>query len=531
MSAGSPRPAQTLRFLPDDAVRSILWRFEDRAGLRALALAARQASSEAAGVTPGAIDALAASSAGGAASLGLALVAFELASTGAGSAAPADTPELPAAGVGLDSRQRNVAAGIMPAARLLAAVAPVLHHRADASGRLAGPAGADVAHRVIDIWATGEAAAALGFEAARVLDQVATAGQQAGAAGDAPDAWARARQDAVALLAESARPQEKRNAARVEALTQDPLVRRVRLESLASVLCPAVKVWNTGHGADVLREAVSLAGGSGRVPGGPGTFASWWCDARLDAGVGASALVQRAALAGAMVDEVFIAQYRAWVDDMRQVASDRPGTGACLLASVMQMWLWALQHLRKTAGADGRPLLRDDHPGVTLPMADALCWILSSHQQIQDVFELERRGASAPAVSAQLPDLLPLLTDLCHVQAARAAGEVGRMCAEVLYGYRPHPAWDREGCATCYVADELDALDEVIPGMGAAARFYGDVIEADGSHPAKAGPCAHIDGLEPFLRMRTKVDGCLTGCRVAKDRVAGTLTRMPGTAR
>ena len=54
--------------------------------------------------------------------------------------------------------------------------------------------------------------------------------------------------------------------------------------------------------------------------------------------------------------------------------------------------------------------------------------------------------------------LLAFLADLCHVQAARAAGEVGRVCAELVFGYNRHPAWDTEGCAACYQAEDLDAL-------------------------------------------------------------------------
>ena len=37
---------------------------------------------------------------------------------------------------------------------------------------------------------------------------------------------------------------------------------------------------------------------------------------------------------------------------------------------------------------------------------------------------------------------MSFFTDLCHVQSARAAGEVGRICAELVYGYNRHPAWD-----------------------------------------------------------------------------------------
>ncbi len=35
------------------------------------------------------------------------------------------------------------------------------------------------------------------------------------------------------------------------------------LDSVANVLCPACKLWNTGHGANMMREAVSLMGGYG----------------------------------------------------------------------------------------------------------------------------------------------------------------------------------------------------------------------------------------------------------------------------
>jgi hypothetical protein len=142
------------------------------------------------------------------------------------------------------------------------------------------------------------------------------------------------------------------------------------------------------------------------------------------------------------------------------------------------------------------------------------------------VLELEKTGPSHPVVAEQLPTLVPFLMDLCHVQTARAAGEVGRVCADLVFGYRRHPAWDEPGRSSCYVANELDALEEVIPGIAATARFYSDVIEIDGTHPPKAGPCANTAGLEPFLRLRAKLDGCLTGSRLAKDRAADALTHV-----
>jgi hypothetical protein len=156
----------------------------------------------------------------------------------------------------------------------------------------------------------------------------------------------------------------------------------------------------------------------------------------------------------------------------------------------------------------------------------ALCWLLSSRQFILDVLELEEKGAANPSLSDGLPGFLGFFTDLCHVQAARAAGEVGRTCAEIVYGYNRHPGWDEASCRACYNADELQSLEGIIPGIDGAARACSDVAEAGEAHPAKAGPCVEFAGLEDFRRLRAKLDGCLTGCRLAKDRAAEALTKV-----
>jgi hypothetical protein len=52
------------------------------------------------------------------------------------------------------------------------------------------------------------------------------------------------------------------------------------------------------------------------------------------------------------------------------------------------------------------------------------------------------------------------------------------------------------------------------------------VIESDGSHAHKAGPCVKIAGIEPFTRLRSRMDGCLAGSRLAKDRAARALTTV-----
>jgi len=160
---------------------------------------------------------------------------------------------------------------------------------------------------------------------------------------------------------------------------------------------------------------------------------------------------------------------------------------------------------------------------VTFPLADALCWLLASRSQILDLLELAAKGAGDPE---SLPGLVSFFTDLCHVQAARAAGEVGRVCAGLVHGYNRHPAWDDAGCATCYQADDLEAMESLIPGISAGASGYADVIESDGSHPLKAGPCVRLPGLDQFARLRVRMDGCLTGSKLAQDRAAQALTKV-----
>jgi alkylation response protein AidB-like acyl-CoA dehydrogenase len=444
-------------------------------------------------------------------------------------------------------RRTRVTVGVMTAAKLLSAVEPLIrYHRGRFRGgedihpgsprfELGLQQKEDVLHRLVDVWATGEAASALGFEAARIFDELDPLDRQKDAyyaergvpAGRAQmKAIAGVTRDALEFLAESRRPESKRHAERYAALQQDPLVRFVVLNAVANVICPAVKLWNTGHGANVMREAVSLMGGYGITEDCPGFLGYKWMDAQLEATYEGPEAVQRRQLSVAMTNEVFIAQFKLWVDDMRRMASTHAGTGACTLATAMQMWLWTLQFLQHETDDQGEKLYHRSRQGVSFPLADALSWLMAARQQILDTLELAARGADHPVVAEQLPTLVPFFTDLCHVQSTRAAGEVGRICAELVFGYRRHPAWDGEGQHRCYVANEIDAIDEVIPGLASTARFYSDVIEIDGSHADKAGPCADTAGLEPFLRMRAKLDGCLTGARMAKDRAAAALTHV-----
>jgi alkylation response protein AidB-like acyl-CoA dehydrogenase len=384
----------------------------------------------------------------------------------------------------------------------------------------------DALHRLVDVWATGEASASLGFAAARAFDELDPLEREVdkllaaqGVAGE--KARAKRLREVSARAADLVRlPPSDPNRAQLES---DPLLRFVALDAEADVLCPATKLWNTGWGTQMMREAVSLMGGYGITEDCPGFLGNKWMDAQLEATYEGPEAVQRRQLSITMANPVFLAQFQAWIKEMRGIASERPGTGACALATAMGMWYWSLERLQRSTDADGGRLYQSARQGVTFPLADALCWLLAARCQILDALELERRGADDPAVAEGLAGLVNFMTDLCHVQSARASGEVARICAELVFGYNRHPAWDEAGYRGCYQQDELDSLEGIIPGIGS----YGlDVIGNDGSHPKKAGPCAKCNGAEQFLSLQTKLSTCLTGCRLSKDRAAEAISKI-----
>jgi hypothetical protein len=275
----------------------------------------------------------------------------------------------------------------------------------------------------------------------------------------------------------------------------------------------------------MMREAVSLMGGYGITEDCPGFLGQKWTDAQLEATYEGPEAVQRRQLSITITNELFLTQFRQWIKDLRGIANQRPGTGACTLASAMELWLCTLDFLQKSKDADGKPLYHLQRHGVVFPFVDALCWLLASRQQILDLLELEEKGPENPVVASGLAGFVNFFSDLCHVQAARSAGEVGRICAELVYGYNRHPDWCKDAVESCFDAEQLDALECIMPGIAGYGRALGDTVEADGSHAAKAGPCCS-QSLQTFMALRLRLDMCLTGARLAKDRAAVALSKV-----
>ena len=336
------------------------------------------------------------------------------------------------------SRTR-VPAGAMTGAKLLSSVEPIIRYQRErfrgAEGRPGTPrhelglqTKQDAVQRLVDVWAAGEAACSLALAAVRHFDAFAVLDRDVEAVfasenmrlGSGPHRIPhQAEALAVEYLSLLVAPDDERDDRRLAELSDNRVIDYVVRRAVGKVLSPATKLWNTGQGATLLRQAVSLMGGFGITEECPGFLPQKWMDSQLEATYEGPESVQRRQLIVTMTRKLFLAQFRTWAMEMSRIASERPATGACTLAAAMDLWLWTLDHLRHATDAHGQPLYRDKRQGVTFPLADALCWLLASYHQILDVVELDTRGADDPRLAASLPGTVTFFTDLCHVQSAR----------------------------------------------------------------------------------------------------------------
>jgi len=439
-------------------------------------------------------------------------------------------------------KRTRVTVGIITAAKLLSAVEPVIRYQRQRfrGAEQAQPGSVryelgiqqrqDALHRLVEVWATGEAGASLGFGTARLFDELdplerkkdALLAAQGITGAKATLKWMKmVEKNALELLELRAHPRGDRENARIAQLEQDEMVRFALLDTAANVLCPATKLWNTGVGANVMREAVSMMGGYGITEDCPGFLGQKWMDAQLEATYEGPESVQRRQISVTMGNPLFLAQMKAWIRELRHLAAAHPGTGACALASAMDLWKWTYRHLEGATDADGDKLMASPRQGVTFKLADALAWLMAARMQVLDVVRLAEEGGAV--LGDALPGTVRFFSDLCHVQAARASGEVGRICAELVHGYNRHPAWDEAGRKACWSAHDAEALEGIVAGLAGCAM---DELDPDGGHPDKEGPCASCRGITDFRTMRAKVDGCLTGSMLAKDRAAEAVSRV-----
>lgn len=377
----------------------------------------------------------------------------------------------------------RVTVALMTTAKLLSAVEPVIRYQ---RGRFRGgdacaeatpkfdlglQRNEDAVIRLAEVWASGEASASLGFATARLFDRLdptekakdkVLAEQGASNVRAQLAALRKVEPQAIEYIREIFKPENERNAARVAELEADPVVMYQVLESEAGVVCPACKLWNTGHGAVMMREAVALMGGYGITEDCPGFLFHKYTDCQLETTYEGPECVQRRSLSMTMASPVFLALFEEYAKEMRRIHAQKPGFGANTVAEAMELWLWTFKYLNENKDVNGKRLYHGKRQGVTFPLADALCWLLAARLQMLDVLELEAKGPENPVVAEGLEGYLNFFGALCRIQSAKAGGESARICASLVYGFA---APDAElGPLT----DLRRRVDESLTGVGLA---------------------------------------------------------------
>jgi len=364
-------------------------------------------------------------------------------------------------------KRTRVTVGLMTAAKLLSAVEPVIRYQ---RGRFRGGSlepdspryklgiqqKEDALYRLASLWAVGEAGAAMGFEAARVFDELEPLEKEKDRIFSERNiekgrselrALMKTQKDALEYLELK---EKGENSARYEELKKDPLVRYVLVDSVANVICPACKLWNTGQGANFMREAVSLMGGYGITEDCPGFLGHKWMDSQLEATYEGPEAVQRRQLSVTMTNKVFLAQLKSWMSEPGNISKEKGGAGVAVVKNAFEMWLFTLDYLQKNKDKKGMKLYSSSRQGITFPLADALGWLLASKYQISSVLNLINRGQENPAVFEGLEGAINFFSDLCAIQAARAGGEAARILSELFYG-----------CGSDISADEAKAFSDL----------------------------------------------------------------------
>jgi hypothetical protein len=232
-----------------------------------------------------------------------------------------------------------------------------------------------------DLWATGEAAASLGFFATRLSDRLDETEDRS--SGDA---------------------------------------------MLAALFSPAAKLFSSSRVPECLRQACAWGGSD---PSATAGLRACMIDSQIEDMYMGPAAMQRRLVSAAMIDARFLAEFQNWTGEIDALAERAPQAGLRSLAAGMRLWQWTLERLRQQADARGFRLYCDARQGVTFAMADALCGLLAARSLALDVLEMERAGHAQDSVYASI------FNDLSTLASCRAVVRASQTCTELLGGYAP----------------------------------------------------------------------------------------------
>jgi hypothetical protein len=257
-------------------------------------------------------------------------------------------------------RRTRAVLSLMTAAKALATVANFSPAR-----RSGGP---EFWLLMADLWAAGEAAASLGFLAARISDRLDSRGS-----GDA-------------------------------AATAD-----------TNLFVPAAKLFATTRTIPALSQVAAAAGS--------GVDDLRWqiADAQVEAVYMGPEASQRRLISAAMAEKTFAASLAEWIDALDRRASSFPTPAPQCLAAGFRLWLRTFSVLQER--------IRSNRQATTFAMADSLCALLAARSFLLDAVELE--GAASGSLERETGIFRDLVW-LASVRAASQAAQtsIGLICGD-----------------------------------------------------------------------------------------------------
>jgi alkylation response protein AidB-like acyl-CoA dehydrogenase len=264
-------------------------------------------------------------------------------------------------------RRMRALLGLMTAAKALFTVEEWFDSPAQKSS------GVELRRDMADLWATGEAAASLGFSAAHLSDQLDYAENHSSA--DAKQ---------------------------------------------AALFSPAAKLFSSSRVTQRLQQIGTQTGFD---------LHSRLIDAQIEDMYMGPAALQRRLVSAAMTGAGFIADFQKWMGEMDTLAEGLPQAGLRSLAEGMRLWHWTLERLRQQFDARGARLYCDARQGVTFAMADALCELLAARSLALDVLNMKLDGHPPHTECGSI------FLDLSILAAGHAALRVLQTSVDLLCGY------------------------------------------------------------------------------------------------
>jgi hypothetical protein len=259
-------------------------------------------------------------------------------------------------------RRARALLGLMTAAKALTVAADFLPGR--------GCAAPEFWLHMADLWAAGEAAASLGFLAARHCDRL-----------NARDA-------------------------------RDPAAD-------ANLFSPAAKLFASTRIIPALSRVAAAAGANA-----DGLY-TYIADAQVEAVYMGPEASQRRLISAAMTAETFALKVAEWTGELDGFACNFSVPVAKNLAAGFRLWSRTLCVLRDAAGSGTEAVFHGARQAAAFAMADALCGLLAARSFLLDAAELE---AAAPSSDAGIVE------DLVRLASASAVSQATQISIGLIFG-------------------------------------------------------------------------------------------------